>query len=84
MARMYEDLPRQLDRSCQSGGGERRCGGRVEEVLSLLFAEKEEEFVPSPASVETFPIGVVVVLVEIESAGLKVLPCCESSRERAT
>jgi len=46
-----------------------------------LFAEKEEKFVPSSASSETFLIGVIVVLVEFKPTGSKVLPCFEGSRE---
>lgn len=53
-------------------------------MLSLLLAEKDEEFVPRSASVEAFLVGLVVVLAGFESTGSKVLPCRESSRERST
>jgi len=50
-------------------------------VLSLLFDEKEEEFVPSSASIEAFSVGLVVVLVEFEPTDSKVLPCFQGSIE---
>ena len=53
-------------------------------MLSLLFDEKEEEFVPSSASSEAFSVGLVVVLVDFEPTGSKVLPCFEGLREGST
>jgi hypothetical protein len=53
-------------------------------VSSLLFAQMSEEFVPSSASIKAFAIGLMIVVVEFESARPKVIPCRESSREGST
>lgn len=84
LARMSGDGGCRPDYRGQSIRGERRGGGGIGEVLSLLLDEVEEEVVPGSASNEAVLVGLVAAVVEFEAFGLKILPRREGCREGST
>ena len=65
MARLEDQPVRELERRRQSWSGKGRSRRGSEMVLSLLFGDEGDEFLPSSAPVEAFLVRMVVVLVEV-------------------